>query len=149
MESAFSEVRVPAGLRRVKDGVELLQYLRREGSFHPAPPPQLILLDLNMPRQDGREALREMKSDSRLRRFPVIVLSTSRSAEDVAHLYELGANSYISKPTGFRELKHVMLMIGQYWFRTAELPSAPLPSPPTDHHGVTENTESEKSSQNK
>ena len=145
MESAFTEARVPAGLRRVKDGVELLQYLRREGSFQSAAPPQLILLDLNMPRQDGREALQEMKSDGRLRRLPVVVLSTSRSAEDVARLYELGASSYISKPVGFRELKYVMLMIGQYWFRTAELPAAPLPTPQANHHGV---TEKKKSSQN-
>ncbi len=130
MQSAFTEACVPAGLRRVRDGVELLQYLRGEASFQSAPPPHLILLDLNMPRQDGREALQEMKSDSRLRRFPVVVLSTSRSDEDVARLYELGASSYISKPTGFRGLKHIMLMIGQYWFRTAELPVAPLPSPP-------------------
>lgn len=140
MEMAFTEARVPAGLRRVKDGVELLQYLRREGSFQSAAPPQLILLDLNMPRQDGREALQEIKSDSCLRCLPVVVLSTSRSAEDVARLYELGANSYISKPVGFRELKHVMLMIGQYWFRIAVLPAAPRESPQTDHHGVTEST---------
>jgi len=105
--------------------VELLQYLRGEGLFRQpaiAPPPCLILLDVNMPRKDGREALRELKKDTHLCRLPVIALSTSRTPDEVCHLYELGANSYISKPVGFRELTRVMTVLRRYWFQTAELP---------------------------
>lgn len=117
---------MPGELRRVKDGVELLQYLRLEGAFEDrvsAPEPALILLDLNMPRKDGREALHEIRADSQLRSQPVVVLTTSRTAEDVVGSYRLGANSFISKPVGYRQLARVMEVLRSYWFDTAELPA--------------------------
>jgi len=84
----------------------------------------LILLDLNMPRKDGREALREIKADPELKRIPVVVLTTSKAETDVGTIYELGANSFISKPFQFEALVNVMKVIGQYWFQTVELPAS-------------------------
>lgn len=117
-------------LRTVDDGEELMDYLRRRGRWaDPAtsPRPTLILLDLNMPRKDGREALHELKSDPSLRQIPVIVLTTSRSEEEIFRSYDLGANSFVTKPVTFDSLVGVMESLGLYWLRTVSLPPKPPP----------------------
>ena len=114
-------------LHFVGDGEELLDYLYRRGKYRdPAssPRPGLLFLDLNMPRKDGREALQEIKADPTLRSIPVIVLTTSDSEDDIRDCYDLGANSYITKPVTFAGLIRAMRAIGQYWFGAAGLPSS-------------------------
>lgn len=123
MKEAFLENNLTNMLKFVEDGAELLDYLHKKGKFaEETVRPGLILLDLNMPRIDGREALRQIKSDSNLKRIPVIVLTTSTAAEDIAKSYDLGVNSFISKPSNYSDLVKVALQIGSYWFRTVELP---------------------------
>jgi len=125
-EEALSESQWKGDLRFVQNGEELLDYLFRRGQFAPpadAPRPGLILLDLNLPRKDGREALREIKADTILRRIPVIVLTTSKADTDIERLYELGANSFITKPAQFDALVDTMRALRHYWFKTVELPS--------------------------
>jgi CheY-like chemotaxis protein len=122
---AMHESRVANDLRFVEDGEELLDYLYKRGRFSApdaAPSPGLILLDLNMPRKDGREALREIKADPDLRRIPVVVLTTSKAEEDIYRTYDLGANSFITKPVSFEGLVNVMRDIGRYWIEIVELP---------------------------
>jgi CheY-like chemotaxis protein len=122
---ALEESRVVNDLRFVEDGDELLDYLYRRGRYSEpdaAPSPGLILLDLNMPRKDGREALREIKADPDLRRIPIIVLTTSKAEEDIYRTYDLGANSFITKPVSFDGLVAVMRDIGRYWIEIVELP---------------------------
>jgi CheY-like chemotaxis protein len=122
---ALAESRLANELRFVRDGVELMDYLRHRGAYGhaaSAPRPGVILLDLNMPRMDGREALREIKTDPELRAIPVVVLTTSRAEEDIARSYELGANSFISKPVTFDGLVTVVRGLGQYWFDIVALP---------------------------
>lgn len=122
---ALEESRVINELHFVEDGDELLDYLHRRGRYSdPAssPRPGLILLDLNMPRKDGREALREIKEDSELRRIPVIILTTSKAEEDVIRTYDLGANSFITKPVDFASMVDIMREIGRYWIEIVELP---------------------------
>lgn len=112
-------------LRFVEDGEELLEYLSATGryaSLEQAPTPGLILLDLNMPRKDGREALKEIKSHPMLRKIPVVVLTTSRADEDIVRTYDLGVNSYIPKPVTFEGLVEVMRTLHKYWFETVALP---------------------------
>ncbi len=109
----------------VRDGEELLDYLHHRGKYEDpqsSPFPDLILLDLDMPRKDGREALREIKSDPKLRRIPVVVMSTSRSEEEVLHTYDLGVNSFIPKPTTFKHMTEILRALHTYWFETVELP---------------------------
>jgi CheY-like chemotaxis protein len=125
---ALAESHLANELRFVRDGVELMDYLLHRGAYRDgasAPRPGVILLDLNMPRKDGREALREIKADPELRAIPVVVLTTSRAEEDIARSYELGANSFISKPVTFEGLVSVVRGLGQYWFDIVELPRAP------------------------
>src|SRR5215207_2614412 len=115
---AFAESRLNGDLHFVEDGEELLDYLLRRGKYDSlatAPRPRLILLDLNMPKKDGREALREIKGDPDLRRIPVVVLTTSKAEEDIYRTYDLGANSFITKPVSFDGLVAVMRDIGRYW----------------------------------
>lgn len=122
---ALEESRVINDLRFVEDGDELLDYLHRRGRYkdpESSPRPGLILLDLNMPRRDGREALREIKADAELRRIPVIVLTTSKAEEDIYRTYDLGANSFITKPVQFEALVQIMKEIGRYWIEIVELP---------------------------
>ena len=123
---ALAESRVVNELRCVEDGEELLDYLYHRGDKYGAPgsspTPGLILLDLNMPRKDGREALREIKADPDLRRIPVVVLTTSKAEEDIYRTYDLGANSFITKPVSFEGLVAVMRDIGRYWIEIVELP---------------------------
>ena len=126
---ALEESRVVNDLRFVEDGEELLDYLYHRGAYAAqgaAPTPGLILLDLNMPRKDGREALREIKADPELRRIPVVVLTTSKAEEDIYRTYDLGANSFITKPVSFEGLVAVMRDIGRYWIEIVELPPESL-----------------------
>jgi CheY-like chemotaxis protein len=123
--NALEESRVVNDLRFVEDGEELLDYLYHRGVYAEpgsSPTPGLILLDLNMPRKDGREALREIKADPDLRRVPVVVLTTSKAEEDIYRTYDLGANSFITKPVSFDGLVAVMRDIGRYWIEIVELP---------------------------
>jgi CheY-like chemotaxis protein len=125
-QDAMTECRWEGDLRFVENGEELLDYLMRRGKYTQlasAPRPGLILLDLNMPRKDGRESLREIKADRDLRRIPVVVFTTSKAGTDIGEMYELGANSFISKPVQFDALVQVMRILGQYWFNTVELPA--------------------------
>jgi CheY-like chemotaxis protein len=123
---ALHRSRLINDLRFVEDGHELMQYLRQEGDYapggRPAPRPGLILLDLNMPKKDGREALAEIKGDPLLRSIPVVVLTTSKAEEDVVRTYDLGVNSFVSKPVTFEELAQVMQTLACYWFDLVELP---------------------------
>jgi CheY-like chemotaxis protein len=124
-QEAFVESRLGNDLRFVENGVELLDYLKRRGAYAPpadAPRPGLILLDLNMPKKDGREALKEIKADPELRRIRVVVLTTSKAEEDVLRTYDLSAASYITKPVTFTQLTEVVKAIGKYWLEIVELP---------------------------
>ncbi len=124
-QDALAESGLKADLQFVQNGEELLDCLCRRGKYAELgerPKPGLILLDLNMPRKDGREALREIRADPELRRIPVVVLTTSKADTDIGAIYELGANSFISKPFQFEALVKVMRVLGQYWFQTVELP---------------------------
>jgi CheY-like chemotaxis protein len=122
---AFVENRLANQLHFVEDGEELMDYLHRRGKFSDmsnAPLPGLILLDLNMPRKDGREALREIKAHPDLRRIPIVVLTTSKAEEDIIRSYDLGVNSYITKPVTFKSLVELVKVLGCYWFEVVELP---------------------------
>lgn len=122
---AFAESRLVNELHFVQDGEELMDYLYRRGQYAQqsnSPRPGLILLDLNMPKKDGREALREIKADPNLRQIPVVVLTTSKSEEDIYRSYVHGANSFITKPVTFASLVEVIKTIGKYWFEIVELP---------------------------
>lgn len=125
---ALRESRVVNDLRFVEDGEQLFDYLRRTGKYadpDSAPYPGLILLDLNMPRKDGREALRELKGDPVLKRIPVVVMTTSKLEEDILRTYDMGANSFITKPVQFQSLVDIMREIGRYWIEIVELPGEP------------------------
>ncbi len=129
-KDALLEGNVRNEIRFVQDGVELLQYLRGEGEFkHNNPWPGLILLDLNMPRMDGREALTEIKKDPKLKRIPVVILTTSKAEEDMLKGYELGAASYFTKPVTFDGLVNLMSALGKYWIEFVEIPKTDSPTP--------------------
>ena len=122
---ALKEARLINDIRFVVNGVELLEYLRRQGKFAApadAPRPGLILLDLNMPKMDGRTVLKELKSDAELRSIPVVILTTSKDDEDVYRSYDLGVNSYIVKPVTFEALVDILQTLEKYWFEIVELP---------------------------
>jgi CheY-like chemotaxis protein len=126
VRDAMAECEWNADLRFVENGEELIEYLTRRGKYSDlasAPRPGLILLDLNMPRKDGREALREIRCHPDLRRIPIVVLTTSKADTDIGSLYDLGANSFISKPVQFDALVSVMRILGQYWFNIVQLPA--------------------------
>lgn len=133
---ALEESRVVNNLDFVHDGVELLEYLKNEGQYSSpatAPRPGLILLDLNMPRMDGREALKELKADPNLRCIPVVILTTSKAEEDMVRGYDLGAASFITKPVTFEGLVELMKVLGRYWVEFVELPPQPhTPQPYTE-----------------
>lgn len=125
LKEAFDENRLSNDLRFVEDGEELISYLRREGRFAKpgeAPYPGLILLDLNMPKMDGREALRMIKADPLLQRIPIVVLTTSKAEEDVVRTYDLGVSSFITKPVTFEGLLNVVRVLNQYWIEIVQLP---------------------------
>ncbi|MGB3653301.1 MAG: response regulator [Rivularia sp. (in: cyanobacteria)] len=122
---ALTETRLQHQLYFVKDGEELMDYLYQRGKYtnpNNAPTPGLILLDLNMPKKDGREALREIKTNPTFRHIPIVILTTSKAEEDIQLSYSLGANSFIIKPVTFASLVEVMKTIGKYWFDIVELP---------------------------
>jgi len=122
---ALEESRVLNELRFVEDGEELMEYLTRKGKYadvKDSPRPGLILLDLNMPKKDGREALKEIKSDPNLRRIPVVIMTTSKAEEDVFRSYDFGASSFITKPVTFDRLVELMRTLGEYWVEFVELP---------------------------
>lgn len=122
---ALEESRLANTLITVEDGAELLDYLLCQGRYEnrPGGNPGLVLLDLNMPRMDGREALAAIKAHENLRTIPVVVLTTSKAEEDILRTYDLGVNSFITKPVSFDELVTVMRDLGRYWLEIVELPS--------------------------
>jgi CheY-like chemotaxis protein len=122
---AFARNRLVNQVDFVADGAELLDFLFRRGAYVGAPRPGLILLDLNMPRVDGREALRAIKADPELRLIPVVVLTTSAEEEDILRSYDLGANSFITKPVTFDALVTLIGGVGSYWLQLVELPTEP------------------------
>lgn len=122
VRKAFERARLANQLDIVGDGEELMDYLLHRGSHSRAARPDIILLDLNMPRKDGREALIEIKGDPDLRRIPVIVLTTSSAEEDIISSYDLGASSYIRKPVTFEKLVDVVQILGRYWLEIVDLP---------------------------
>ena len=125
MKEALEENRLANDLHFVVDGEELMDFLLHRGQYSDpemSPLPSLILLDLNMPRKDGREALKEIKADPNLRRIPIVVLTTSKAEEDILRTYDLGVSSFISKPVVFESMVQIMKMLGTYWFEIVELP---------------------------
>ena len=122
MQKALEQDRILNRMHRVEDGVEALEFLRRQGRFEFAPRPDLVLLDLNMPRKDGREVLKEVKEDEDLKRIPVVVLTTSDNENDIAKSYEYQANSYVTKPVDLGKFKHVIATLKEYWFTVVKLP---------------------------
>ena len=125
-KDALAECRVSNPVHTVEDGEELMDYLHRRGGYtnlSQEPLPGLVLLDLKMPRKDGREALKEIKSDPKLRRIPIIVMTTSRAEEDIYRTYDLGVNSFICKPVTFAALVEVMKTLSKYWIEIVELPT--------------------------
>ncbi len=124
-QRALKKSRLANTLFMVEDGEELLRYLRRKGEYsdpEKSPRPGLILLDLNMPRKDGREALKEIKSDPLLRRIPVVILTTSEAEQDILRSYDLGVNAFVTKPVTFEGLATAIRTIGDFWFEIVRLP---------------------------
>jgi CheY-like chemotaxis protein len=122
VREALKRNHIIAELRFVSDGRQLMEYLDSCEDSADTPRPDLILLDLNMPKQNGREALREIKSDLRLRSIPVVILTTSKAERDIELCYGLGANAYIIKPMSFEKLAEILKCLGDFWFRFATLP---------------------------
>jgi CheY-like chemotaxis protein len=126
VRDALGETALPQHLDTVEDGEELMAYLKREGKYANRPAheqPSVILLDLNMPKKDGREALKELKANPQLRRIPVVILTTSNASEDIQKTYDLGANSFIIKPRNFETLVQSLQTLVKYWFDTVQLPA--------------------------
>jgi chemotaxis family two-component system response regulator Rcp1 len=121
----IAKSKVLIDLHVVGDGVEALAFLRREGKYPAAPRPDLILLDLNMPRMDGRNFLSELRADSTIKAIPVVVLTTSQTDEDIFKSYQLGANCYITKPVGLAEFAKVVDAVEEFWFTIVRLPKPP------------------------
>ncbi len=122
IREAFEHNKVKNALESVADGVQAMQYLRREGEYANAPRPDLILLDLNLPRKDGREVLAEIKSDPELATIPVVVLTTSHAEEDVLRSYQLHANAYVTKPVDFERFIEVVRQIDEFFVTVVKLP---------------------------
>jgi two-component system, response regulator len=123
---AFAEAHLINDINFVSNGQELLDYLRHQGPYAPpntASRPNLILLDLNMPVKNGREALQEIKADPELRSIPVIILTTSQAEEEILRAYDLGASSFITKPVLFESMIEIVKSLGEYWFEIVELPN--------------------------
>jgi CheY-like chemotaxis protein len=121
---AFSQSKVRNILHHVKDGEEAIAFLRREGGYTTAPTPDLVLLDLNLPRRDGREVLQEIKGDPSLKQIPVVILTSSQAEEDILRSYRLHANCFITKPVNLEQLTKVVHGIEQFWFTLVRLPPA-------------------------
>lgn len=121
-EEAFKEGKIRNNLRVVTNGVKAISFLRKEGKYKKAVRPDLILLDLNLPKKDGREVLAEIKNDKNLRRIPVVVLTTSKAEEDIVRSYDLHANSYITKPVDMDDFIGIVRSIEEFWFNIVKLP---------------------------
>jgi CheY-like chemotaxis protein len=122
LRDAFAEIGYTDNLRFVRDGEELMAYLLQRDACAVTPKPQIILLDFNLPRKDGREALAEIKRHPKLKKIPVIVLTTSSYEHDISFAYETGANSYITKPATFAQLCQIIGSLNTYWLHTVDLP---------------------------
>lgn len=125
VKDALEESRLKNSIHFVENGEQLMDYLHHRGKYadtNEYPTPGLILLDLNMPKKDGREALKEIKADDRLKLIPVVVLTTSKAEEDILRTYDLGVSSFITKPVTFTSLVDVMKTLSKYWFEIVELP---------------------------
>jgi two-component system, chemotaxis family, response regulator Rcp1 len=122
---ALREAKLRNHLSTVQDGVQAMEFLHRQGPFANAPRPDMILLDLNLPRKDGREVLAEIKADDRLKAIPVVVLTTSRAEQDVLRAYQLNANCYITKPVDFDQFLEVVRAIESFWLCIVTLPAGP------------------------
>lgn len=122
-QEAFKEGTVPKNLHVVKDGVEAMDFLRRKGNFINVPTPDIILLDLNLPRKDGREVLADIKSDELLRFIPVIILTTSDSEQDISKAYSLYANCFVTKPVDLDQFIFIIRQIEIFWFQVTKLPT--------------------------
>jgi len=122
-QEAFHEARLLNEIHVVEDGAQAMEFLRRKGAYASAPRPDLILLDLNLPRKNGREVLAEIKADEELRSIPVIVLTTSSAEEDILRAYDLHANCYVVKPVGFENFLKAVQSIRNFWFSVVALPS--------------------------
>ena len=120
---ALKENNVWNNLHTVEDGQDALAWLRREGKYSDAPRPDIILLDLNMPKKDGRHTLAEIKEDEYLKHIPVVVLTTSREQEDILQVYSLNANCYVTKPLDFEQFKRVVKSVAEFWLTVVKLPS--------------------------
>ncbi len=125
---ALKDFKVRNHVTVVEDGVLAMQFLRRQGQYAKAPRPDLIMLDLNLPRKDGREVLQEIKADAELKTIPVVVLTTSRAEQDVARSYQLNANCYITKPVDFNQFLEVVRTIESFWLFVVTLPPVAGPS---------------------
>ena len=123
IKEAFADNKVRNRLHVVSDGVEAIEFLRKRGTYGEAPTPDLILLDLNLPRKDGREVLAEIKGDGDLRQIPVVVLTTSKAEEDVLRSYKLHANAYVTKPVDFDRFIDVVRQIDEFFVTVVKLPS--------------------------
>jgi CheY-like chemotaxis protein len=119
---ALNEAKVRNNLNVVGDGVEALTFLRRQGQYGGAARPDIILLDLNLPRMDGRQVLAEVKADPALRRIPVVILTTSKAEEDIIRTYDLHANCYVTKPVDFEQFVKVVQSIEDFWLEIVRLP---------------------------
>ncbi|MEQ8463097.1 response regulator [Coleofasciculus sp. E1-EBD-02] len=122
IEEALEDAKLQINLNSVRDGVEALAYLRQEGKYTQAISPDLILLDLNLPRRDGREVLQDIKGDNYFKRIPVVVLTTSDAEDDILKSYNLGANCYVSKPLGMQDFIKIVESIENFWFTVVKLP---------------------------
>ena len=121
-KKALEQGKLANNLHVTTDGVDALQFLRQEGEYEDAPRPDLVLLDLNMPRKDGEDVLEEMQADASLRRIPVVVLTSSESEEDIAKSYELNANAYPTKPVDFDGFVEIVNRMEDFWFQVVKLP---------------------------
>ena len=121
-EKALERGKIVNNLHVTENGVEAMRFLRREGEYADEPQPDLVLLDLNMPRKDGREVLEEMRGDPELRRIPVVVLTSSEAEEDVVRSYELSANAYLTKPVDFEGFVDIIERIEEFWFSVVKMP---------------------------
>jgi CheY-like chemotaxis protein len=119
---ALADREINVNLSVVTDGVEAMNFLHRQGEYHEAIYPDLILLDWNLPRKDGQEVLTEIKADERFKRIPIVVLTTSESEEDILKAYDLQANCYITKPVDFHRFVHIIQSIEDFWFKIVKLP---------------------------
>lgn len=124
-KESLKESKVTVNLHVVNDGLKALQYLRREASYAGAARPDVVLLDLNLPKKDGREVLRDIKQDEDLKRIPVVILTTSDTETDILKSYDLGANCYITKPVGLDQFSKVVRAIEEFWFSVVKLPHWP------------------------